>query len=93
MTILTAFLCRCIWQRSFDAETSKLLFSFTQLCQRKYSVDSALSWMLPKQSLQKIAVALVKIALRQSFDSALHQREFLNCLVEGNFGKDFSGKR
>ncbi|KAG7307274.1 hypothetical protein JYU34_007437 [Plutella xylostella] len=90
LTILTAFLCRCIWQRAFDSETSRLLSSFTQHCQRKYSLETASPWVLSKQSLQGIAVTLLKIALSESFDSALHQREFLKCLVDAQFGKEFS---
>ncbi|XP_049866892.1 spatacsin [Pectinophora gossypiella] len=88
LTLLTSFLYRCIRLRTFDSDTSKLLSSFLQHCQRKYSVDtSALPVQLSKEALQSVAVSLVKIAMSQSFDSAFHQREFLRCLAVAQFEK------
>lgn len=93
LTLLTSFLYRCIRHRNFDPETVRLLSSFLQHCQRKYSVDaSSLTWQLSKEVLQRIAVALVKIAISQSFDSAFHQREFLRCLASAQFEKSCNGK-
>lgn len=89
-TLFTSFLHRCIRCRSFDAVSSKILSSFLQHCQRKYSVDSSgLPWRMSKESLQKISVALVMIALSKNFDSAFHQKEFLRLLVEAQFAKGF----
>ncbi|XP_053623631.1 uncharacterized protein LOC128682796 [Plodia interpunctella] len=90
LTLLTSFLLRCIRQRNFDPETVKILTNFVQHCQRKYSVDtSGVAWQLSKEALQRVAVSLVKIALTQGFDSAFHQREFLRCLSQAEFGKGF----
>lgn len=91
MTVLTAFLCRCIWQRSLGPDTSKMLGNFIQNSQKKYSMDSAVPWTLPRASLHKISISLVTIALSECFDSAKHQKEFLKCLVDNKFGNDFSG--
>ncbi|XP_026744645.1 spatacsin [Trichoplusia ni] len=88
LTLFTSFLHRCIRHHTFDAETNKLLTSFLQQSQRKYSVGgSATPWQLSKEALQKVAVALVKIALTHNFDSAYHQREFLKCLAVNQFEK------
>lgn len=93
LTLLTSFLHRCIRHRNFDSETVRLLSNFLQHCQRKYSADAAnMTWQLSKETLQKIAVSLVKIAISQSFDSAFHQREFLRCLAVAQFEKNCSGK-
>lgn len=54
--------------------------------------SSASPWQLSKESMQKVAVALVKIALSQNFDSAFLQREFLKCLAEVQFEKNLMGK-
>ncbi|XP_028159191.1 spatacsin isoform X2 [Ostrinia furnacalis] len=89
LTQLTSFLYRCIRHRNFDSETVRLLSNFLQHCQRKYSVDAAnMTWQLSKEALQRIAVALVKIAIGRSFDSAFHQREFLRCLAVAQFEKN-----
>ncbi|XP_045785776.1 spatacsin [Maniola jurtina] len=89
LAILTSFLYRCIRRLTFDSETNKYLTSFLQICQRRYSVDaSGLPCDLSKDSLQRIAVALVKIALMHNFDMPYHQKEFLKCLAEARFGKD-----
>ncbi|XP_061711592.1 spatacsin [Cydia pomonella] len=91
LALLTAFLCRTLKQRIFDCQTSKTIASFLQLCQRRYSVDAnGLPSRLSKEAYQRIATALVKIALSQGFDSAFHQREFLKCLAVAQFGKGFS---
>lgn len=92
LTHLTSFLHRCIRKYTFDAETIKLLSSFLQICQRKYSIGSSSPWQLSKESMQKAAVALVRVALAQNFDSAFHQREFLKCLAEAQFEKNLMGK-
>ncbi|KAJ0180601.1 hypothetical protein K1T71_004005 [Dendrolimus kikuchii] len=89
-TLFTSFLHRCIHFHSFDSESRKLLSSFLQQCQRKYSIDtSGLPWQMSKEALQRISVALIKIALCQNFDSAYHQREFLRLLAEEQFEKGF----
>ncbi|XP_013195896.1 spatacsin [Amyelois transitella] len=91
LTLLTSFLHRCIRLRNFDPDTVKLLSSFVQHCQRRYSVDaSGVTWQLSKEALQRVAVSLVKIALTQGFDSAFHQREFLRCLAVAEFEKGFA---
>ncbi|XP_034840760.1 spatacsin [Maniola hyperantus] len=89
LAILTSFLYRCIRRLTFDSETNKYLTSFLQICQRRYSVDaSGLPSDLSKDSLQRIAVALVNITLMHNFDMPYHQKEFLKCLAEARFGKD-----
>ncbi|CAH2073718.1 unnamed protein product, partial [Iphiclides podalirius] len=86
LALLASFLYRCIRQRTFDVETSRILANFLQQCQRKYSSDSASApWHMSKDTLQRIAVELVKVALSYSFDSAYHQREFLKCLADVQF--------
>ncbi|CAG4989155.1 unnamed protein product [Parnassius apollo] len=88
LTLLTFFLFRSIRQRIFDSETCRTLSNFLQKCQRKYSSDAAgMPWHMSKETLQKIAVNLVKITLSYSFDSAFHQREFLRCLANNQFEK------
>lgn len=89
LTLLTDFLCRCIWLRSFGNETTKILGNFVQKSLRKFSMDSSNPWSLPRQNLQSVAVELVKIALTDCFDSAQRQKDFLKCLVDTQFGKDF----
>ncbi|KAM3963039.1 LOW QUALITY PROTEIN: spatacsin [Aphomia sociella] len=89
LTLLTLFLLRCVRQHNFDSETVKILSSFLQHCQRKYSIDTSVIWQVSKDTLQRVAVSLVKIALTQSFDSAYHQREFLRCLALAQFDKGF----
>ncbi|XP_052737622.1 spatacsin isoform X2 [Bicyclus anynana] len=90
LSLLTSFLYRCIRLLTFDSVTNKYLTSFLQHCQRRYSVDaSGLTCNLSKESLQRIAVALVKITLTHIFDMPFHQKEFLRCLSETRFGKDF----
>ena len=53
---------------------------------------SSLPYELSKESLQKIAVSLIKIALMNNFDMAYHQKEFLRCLAYVHFGRDLIGK-
>ncbi|XP_045491000.1 spatacsin [Colias croceus] len=92
LALLALFLYRCIRLRIFDNETNKYLNSFQQQCQRKYSSDTNGSpWDLSTKALQKISVELVKTALSNNFDSAFHQKEFLKCLAETEFGKSFMG--
>lgn len=92
LTSFTSFLHRCIRHHNFDSETTKLLISFLQHAQRKYSVGaSGAPWQLSKEGLQRVSVSLVKIALSHNFDSAYHQREFLKCLAVHQFGKGFTG--
>ncbi|RVE48988.1 hypothetical protein evm_006346 [Chilo suppressalis] len=91
LTLLTSFLYRSIRNRNFDCETVRLLNSFLHHCQRRYSVESSnVTWQLSKEALQRVAVALVKITMSQSFDSAYHQREFLRCLAEAEFEKSIN---
>ncbi|XP_041977836.1 spatacsin [Aricia agestis] len=89
LVLLTSFLHRCVNLRAFDNETRKHLTSFINYYQRKYSMDTnGFSWDLSKESLQNIAVSLIKIALEHCFDSAYHQRELLKCLKDVSFEKD-----
>lgn len=90
LALFTSFLNRCIRHHNFDTDTVKLLSSFLLHTQRKYSVGGiGTPWPLSKESLQKVAVSLVKIALSNNFDSAYHQREFLRCLATSQFEKGF----
>ncbi|CAG9783834.1 unnamed protein product [Diatraea saccharalis] len=91
LTLLTSFLYRCIRNRIFDSETVRLLNSFLQHCKRRYSVDTSnVTWQLSREALQRVSVALVKIAMSYNFDSAYHQREFLRCLAEAEFEKSIN---
>lgn len=93
MNFLTSFLYRSVRLLVFDSETIKYLSNFVSHCQRRYSVDAnGLSYEMSKESLQRLAVSLVKIALIHNFDMAFHQKEFLKCLAETRFAKDFMGK-
>lgn len=74
----------------FGTDATKILVSFIQSIQRKYNKDNT-QYTLPRHVLQKISVSLVNIALSDCFDSAQHQEEFLKCLVDAQFGKEFSG--
>ncbi|XP_050680736.1 spatacsin isoform X2 [Leptidea sinapis] len=90
LATLTLLLYRSIRLLTFDKETVKQLESFLRQCQRKYSTDSnGFPWDLSPKSLQKISVDLIKVALSHNFDSAYHQKEFLKCLAEVDFGKGF----
>ncbi|XP_075969703.1 spatacsin [Anticarsia gemmatalis] len=89
VALFTSFLHRCIRQHNFDSDTTKLLSSFLQHVQRKYSVCSGGPWQPSKETLQRVSVSLAKIALSHNFDSAYHQREFLRCLAVCQFEKGF----
>lgn len=94
LLLFTSFLYRCIHQHIYDTETKNILTNFLQYYQRRYSSDtSSFTWDMSKETLQKIAVALIKTALEHCFDSALHQKEFLRCLADANFEKDLIGKQ
>lgn len=91
---LTAFLCKTIWQLVFDAEGTELIRNFSRNCLRRYSTPggsvTSVPWLTQTQSLQSIAVKLIKIAICQRFVSALHQRNFLKCLCDADFGNGFT---
>ncbi|XP_047512277.1 spatacsin [Pieris napi] len=92
LALLTQFLYRCIKLLNFDEETESCLNRFLQQCQRKYSSDNNGSpWDLSTNNLQNVAVEIIKTALKHSFDSAYHQKEFLKCLAVAEFGKSFVG--
>ncbi|CAH2086346.1 unnamed protein product [Euphydryas editha] len=87
---LTSFLYRSVRLLVFDSETRRYLSNFLLHCQRRYSIDAnGLSYEMSKESLQELAVSLVKIALIHNFDMAYHQKEFLKCLAETRFAQNF----
>ncbi|XP_046964656.1 spatacsin isoform X3 [Vanessa cardui] len=90
LQFITSFLYRSVRLLVFDSETKKYLSNFLLYCHRRYSVDAnGLSYEMSKESMQRLAVSLIKIALIHNFDMAFHQKEFLKCLAETRFAQEF----